>query len=622
MTELREDIDRAIDAGDHAAARSLLAMLWRDVPGPATAGFVTSRFERIRDRIALTPCRVAILRSFTVEPIVPLLRASAFASGIAVDVHLGGFNQYHQEIVDHSGALYRHSPSVVILAVLTSDLAPSLWSGFADLDSAGVDRAVGQAVATLRTLIERFRAVAAAPLVVHTLEMPDAPVNGILDLQRAASQTGAINWINQELAAITRATRNVYLLDYNTVIARRGRDSWRDDRKALTSGMPIAANALTDLAEEWVRFLHPLTGRVCKVLVTDLDDTIWGGIVGEDGVDGIKLGAGYPGAAYLNVQRAMLDLSRRGILLAVCSKNNPAEALDALANHPDMLLRPEHFAAMRIGWNDKAEGLEALAADLNVSTDSLAFLDDNPLEREWVRSRLPEVTVIELPADPMQFARTLRHAPVFERLELSDEDRSRGRYYAEQRLRSEMQQAAGSLEDFYRSLRMQVRVEPVTAATLTRAAQLSQKTNQFNLTTRRYSERELESLQEPRWRKLLIRVADRFGDNGIVGLAILRIDGSTCDIDTMLLSCRVIGRTVESAFLALLADEARQAGASTLTGSFIPTRKNAPAQDFFRSHGFSTIGREGDTLRWELSLRSTIPAIPEWIAIETRQASL
>jgi FkbH-like protein len=604
-----------IDEGQVAAAQSILGTLWRrGATTPATASFIVSRFEKLRAKLSLTATRLFIARSFTVEPVVPLLRAASFVSGFDLNVMIGDFNQYAQEFLDSASGMYGFEPNIVILALQTSELAPSLWTDFADLDAAAINAAVARSIDLLRNLVNHFRARSPAHLVIHTLQLPPSPANGILDAQHEPSQSDAIARINAGLGAIARSTRNVYLLDYNALIARRGEANWRDERKFLIAGLPIAANELIHLAHEWLRFIHPLTGRVCKVLAIDLDNTLWGGVIGEDGIDGIKLGASYPGAAYRNLQRAMLDLYRRGIILGVCSKNNPAEALEAIAKHPGMLLRPEHFASLRINWQDKATNLRELAKELNIGIDAIAFIDDNPVEREWVQSQLPEVTVIDLPADPMRFAAALRESPVFERLELSDEDRARGQYYAEQRLRTDLQQSAGSLEDFYRSLQMKVHIEPVTSKNLARAAQLTQKTNQFNLTTRRYTEAQLNELAPPHWRRYVIRVADRFGDNGIVGMAITRMQNDVCEIDTLLLSCRVIGRTIETAFLAAIASDARRAGARLLLGRFIPTKKNAPASDYFRHHGFAMIEQVDGSSVWELPLNREL-SVPPWIEL-------
>jgi FkbH-like protein len=350
------------------------------------------------------------------------------------------------------------------------------------------------------------------------------------------------------------------------------------------------------------------------VLAVDLDGTLWGGVIGEDGPDGVRLGSEYPGAAYRSLQRAILDLHRRGVVLAICSKNNPPEALEMIERHPSMLLRREHFAAVRINWVDKAQNLREIAAELNVGVDAVALLDDSPVEREWVRGQLPEVTVIELGGDPLGYADTLRLAPVFERISVTEEDRARGRYYAEEGRRKELERSAASLEDFYRSLELKVEVEEVGPQTLARAAQLTQKTNQFNLTTRRYTEAELGELaSSPESRVYTLRAADRFGDSGIVGVAITRRENGSCEIDALLMSCRVIGRTIETAFLATIADEAGRAGAERLAGWFLPTAKNAPASGFYGSHGFERVAEDEGATRWELDLAGSTPACPPWI---------
>ena len=618
LVALRQAVDSAIAAGDAPAARAALCNLWTRSATPATASFVVGRFEKLREQLPLARARVAVLRSFTVEPLVPLLRAMGFVGGIDLTVQVGDFNTYAQEILDPQSGLYRFEPDIVILAVQTADIAPGLWEGFADLDTSGVNAQVEQTIGTLRHLVQTLRSRSKAQLLIHTLQTPPEPAGGVLDAQSETGQVAAIERINQGIGQIAREQNNVYVLDIDAVIARRGWDQWYDPRKHLTVGMPIAANELIHLARAWLRYLHPMTGKVCKVLAVDLDNTLWGGVIGEDGMEGIKLGPGYPGAAYRNLQRVMLDLYRRGILLAVCSKNNPPEAMEAIEKHPGMLLRPEHFAALRINWQDKGANLRELAKELNLGIDAIAFIDDNPVEREWVRAQVSEVTIIDLPHDPMGFADALRQAAVFERLRLSEEDRSRSQYYAQDRMRAELQQTTGSLEDFYRSLAMVVDIEPVTRSNLPRAAQLTQKTNQFNMTTHRYTEEQIGAMTPPAWRTYMIRVTDRFGDNGLVGLALVKIDNGACVIDTFLLSCRVIGRTVETAFLATIAKDAVAAGATKMIGEFVPTKKNAPAKDFYRQHGFTLAKEDGPNQVWELALVSGALSVPPWIELHVR----
>ena len=339
-------------------------------------------------------------------------------------------------------------------------------------------------------------------------------------------------------------------------------------------------------------------------------------MIGEDGMTGIKCDAEYPGAAYQALQRVMLDFSKRGILLAICSKNNPDDAMEALNSHPGMLLRPKHFAAMRINWSDKAQNLREIASELNIGIDSLAFLDDNPVEREQVRAALPEVTLIELPDDPLEYAATLRECAAFERLTLSAEDQQRTAFYTEQRGRSEAEENFQSKEDFYRFLEQEAEIAPVLPATLARIAQLTQKTNQFNLTTRRYTEQQIADMaKRPEWQVSSMRVRDRFGDHGLVGVAITHDQGDVCKIDTFLLSCRVIGRTVETALLSYLAECAAARGRRHLSGWFLPTKKNLPAKDFYAQHEFQLEQQTSEGSWWTLDLQRQSVACPDWIKL-------
>jgi FkbH-like protein len=616
IAEVRTEIDLAMGAGEWRKAAGMVQSLWEREASSTTANFVTACFDRMRAHVDLAAHRCAILRSFTVEPLVPLFRASAFAAGIDLAVHLGDFNTYAQELVDAGSAFYGFAPQTAILAVETRDLAPELWKDFTSLAAAQRDAAVQRVTGQFAGWIRALRSHSQANLVIHSLQAPMSPALGVLDSQAEEGQTAAIHAINRNLRRLAHDNPGVYVLDYDGLVARYGREQWGDERKWLSVRLPLAAPSLMRLTREWMRFLHPLTGKVAKALAVDLDNTLWGGVIGEDGMAGIQVGGEYPGAAYRELQRALLDLSQRGIVLAVCSKNNPEEALAAIENHPGMLLRQRHFAAMRINWEDKARNLREIATELNIGLDAVAFLDDNPVEREHVRREAPEAMVVTLPDDPMRYAQAVRDAPIFERLTLSEEDRQRNQYYAAGRERATLEQAASSPEDFYRSLEQEAEIEPANSLTLARVAQLSQKTNQFNLTTRRYTEQQIADMMNcAGWLVLSLKVRDRYADNGLVGLAILRDTGAVCEIDTFLLSCRVIGRTVETALLSHIAAQARTRGAAWLEGWFLPTRKNAPAKGFYAQHGFGLAEeREGGQL-WRLDLASADLRCPEWIRL-------
>lgn len=612
---MRDQVEDAIKREEWGEVYYLLRAIWDADATPATANYILSKGECLRGHVSLSPCRMAVARSFTIEPVVPLCRAMALLKGLDLTIQVSGFNTYAQDFLDTQGPLYQFSPHLVLLAVQTRDIAPELWSGVSDLPDDSLKGVVERVIETYRNLVTVFRAHSRADLIVHGLDVPPRPCQGNLDAQYFG-QEDAVSTINSELKRLAQRTAGVYYLDYGALVARYGRLRWRDERKWHTVRMPIAANHLVYLAQEWLRFLCPLTGKLGKVLVTDLDNTLWGGVIGEDGLEKIQIGNDYPGSAYKAVQRVIKDLSRRGIILAVCSKNNWADAMEALENHPEMLLRPKDFAALRINWTDKAHNLREIARELNVGIDSLVFLDDNPAEREQIKRQLPEVTVIDLPDDPLEYADALSGTPELERLSLSVEDSDRGRLYAAQRERKALEETVTSLEDFYWSLQQEVTITPVSFHTLPRVAQLTQKTNQFNVTTKRYSEAQLQALgKDPTHRMFAVQVKDRFGDNGLVGAVLTRDVGDVCEIDTFLLSCRVIGRTVETAMLASLVEECRKRGIPVLEGWYIPTTKNAPCKDLYAQHGFQIAETQGDTVRWRLDAGAATIAYPAWLRV-------
>ncbi|HEV2287820.1 MAG TPA: HAD-IIIC family phosphatase [Candidatus Acidoferrales bacterium] len=616
ISKQRQEITDLIALGAAKEANVALVELWQQERSPGAASFVISSFEKLRGSLPLHPYRVAILRSFTVEPIAPLLRAAAFVNGIDLVVHVGDFNAYAQEILDGKSTLYEFKPDTVILAVQTRDIVPELWRDFSSLETADISKTIKHTISEFHNWAQAFRRQSHAHLIIHDLEQLGFSNQGILDNQSSKGQCASIREVNQGLGEVVQSVRGTYILDYDALVARHGRLGWHDERKWLTVRLPIGAGHLVHMAEEWLRFLQPLAGKIAKVLVLDLDNTLWGGIIGEDGFDGIQVGVEYPGAAFQALQRTAMDLYRRGILLAICSKNNLDEAMAVLEKHPHMLLRPQHFAAMRINWQDKPQNLREIAAELNVGIDSLALADDNPAERRRVRLDIPEMTVIDLPENPMEYAQALQECPAFERLTLSAEDRERPKYYVAERERTHLEQSSASREDFLRSLRQQAEVAGVSPGTVARVAQLTQKTNQFNLTTRRYSEQEISHMASlPDCQVLSIRVKDRFADNGLIGVAVTRDKDGVCELDTFLLSCRVIGRSVETALLSYLVACARARGNRELRGWFLPTKKNAPAKEFYSSHGFVMIDQNDKGSLWRLDLSNSSIPCPEWVEI-------
>jgi FkbH-like protein len=332
-----------------------------------------------------------------------------------------------------------------------------------------------------------------------------------------------------------------------------------------------------------------------KCLVLDLDNTLWGGILGEDGMSGIALGGDYPGKAYKMFQQQILDLSRQGIILAICSKNNLEDVRQLWMTHPDVVLKEEHFALLRINWNNKADNIREIAQELNIGLDSLVFIDDNPAEREIVKNYLPEVTVPDFPGQPYQLPLFFKElaAQYFSIYALTEEDKQKTEQYKANTQRSNEQRSFTNLEEYICNLKIELKIAEVNNLTLTRAAQMTQKTNQFNLTTHRYTDADLSEMLQNKHKIFTLSVSDKFGDSGITGLCIVQIVDRDAYIDSLLLSCRILGKNIENAFLSFILKILQSKGIKKIAADYIPSAKNAQVIDFYEKNGF-TVEKEDE----------------------------
>jgi FkbH-like protein len=406
----------------------------------------------------------------------------------------------------------------------------------------------------------------------------------------------------------------VVLVDIARAAAAVGLEAWDEPGHWHASKLSFAPRFLPLWADIVARTIAAVRGRSRKCLVLDLDNTLWGGVIGDDGLSGIALGQGSAaGEAHLAVQKLALQLRGRGVVLAVCSKNEDHVARQPFREHPDMLLREDDIAVFQANWTDKAANLRAIAETLNIGVDALVFLDDNPVERMQVRRELPLVGVPELPEDVALYPRALAAAGYFEAVAFSDEDRDRAAYYQANARRAKALTATDDIEGFLTSLEMTCAIGLVDPASRARVAQLINKSNQFNLTTRRYSEREVQVLEaDPRRHAIQIRLVDRFGDNGIISVIIADRGSEAWEIDTWLMSCRVLGRKVEEAALAHLAAAAGEDGARYLVGRYIPSAKNGMVAEHYRKLGFALVERaeDGGSV-WKLDLAAySAPRLP------------
>ncbi len=583
--------------------------------------FVRQVVEKLPEgALGLKPMRVALLASFSIQFADDTLIALGFAHGLRITTYHSGFAQYHQEMINPQSQLYAFQPDMVILAIEGERLIPDVYKDFLSLTNSEPNTLISNALNQIQPLINAFRDHSNALLLIHNLAPSTTPPLGILDGMITTGQTEIIHAVNGALLTMARTHRGVLVVDYAALVAQTGARDWYDLRMAYLAKSPIAQKTIPTLVAHYLKYGRALAGLSRKCLVTDLDNTLWGGVIGEEGVTGIKLGSDYPGSAFVAFQHALLQLYNRGILLAIASKNNPDDVAEVFQKHPSMLLKSSHFAAQEIHWQPKSTSLIAIAKRLNIGLEHLVFIDDNPVECEQVKAALPMVTVIQFPSRAEEAIQVLNQDGWFDALNFSIEDQKRSALYRQKAEAEALQAASGSLTDFYFSLNMTVEITQTTPDTLARTAQLTQKTNQFNLTTLRYSEEEVaKRIKDPDWLVLTTRVIDRFGDNGIVGVIMAHRESNEKKllIDTFLLSCRVIGRTVETAMLAYLCQQAPFLNVTTIQGCFVPTAKNSPAKDLYQQHHFVLIPTTSPTPTsenvWELDLTHNAITIPPWI---------
>lgn len=536
----------------------------------------------------LEPVRVALLASATADHLLPALRVAGLRRGLAVTAMAGAYGQYRRELLDPSdpAGLRGFGPDVVVLALTARDF---LGAVPVDAPAEAAEAAVAAAVAELRALWARGRALGATVVQQSFLDL-SAPVFGGLDAVVPGAPARLAARLNAAAADAATAA-GVLWLDITRGAARDGLGRWHDPVRWLQAKMEIAPDAAGAWGELAARLVAAARGRSRKCLVLDLDNTLWGGVIGDDGLEGIVIGEGSgAGEAHLALQRHAKALRARGVLLAICSKNEAAIAEAAFRDHPEMALRRDDFAAFTANWTDKATNLEAIARALNIGLDALVFVDDNPVERDQVRARLPMVAVPEMGADPAAYVAILAEGGFFEAATFTADDAARAGQYAANAARDAEAAEAGDMDSFLKGLAMEAEAGPVTALTLARATQLINKTNQFNTTTLRRTEAEVAALMaDPAAVTLTLRLADKFGDNGIVAVALAAPSDTpgVLDLQNWVMSCRVFGRQLEEETLNLLAAAARETGAATLRAPFLPTAKNGVIRDLFERLGFT-----------------------------------
>jgi len=552
---------------------------------------------------SLSPFRLGLVSNSTADFLKPFLEASALRYGISLEISASSFGQTMLEAMDPASFTNTMKPDAILMAIDYRGLP------FRSSDNSRWPLWDHQAALTeLSAIRDGFRKHGGTTCLVQTLPAPPELLLGSLDVGSPGTLRASIARFNSLLVADVTERGDV-LVDVEWLAQCIGLENWYDDRYWYLARLPFAQKVLPIYADFVVRLVAAIRGKSRKCLVLDLDNTIWGGVIGDDGIEGIALNQGDPrGEAFRAVQTAAADLRRRGIVLAVCSKNEESAARQAFRSHPGMVLKEDDIAVFMVNWDDKATNIERIAQQLELGLDSIVLLDDNPVERAQVREALPEVAVLELGDDPSLYGRLLFASGYFESVGFTVDDLARAEQYKGNADRSRLQKTTRNLDEFLRSLEMRIDFAPFTAITRKRVTQLINKTNQFNVTTPRYTENQVVAFEEScDHYTLQVSVRDRFGDNGIVGVVICTIRPTEWEIDTMLMSCRVLNRKVEEAICNRIVQDAKRAGAKNVFGRFVPTARNGIVSNLFQRLGFEPHADVLDAGRWILHVDRFTP---------------
>jgi FkbH-like protein len=602
---------------DKLRALGTTAALGKELQALALSGLDLNQLTKLAKFIAkaraegkslspLKPFRLAVLSNSTIDLVVPALVASAARHGIDLEIVQPSYDQVAQEALTPDSKVNSSKPDAVLFALDYRALPLRLSLG----DSATSIATQQGAIGYLQALRNGIKANSNAVCIFQNFAPPPETLFGSLDRSLPGTMRSLLDGVNRELAEFVLGSGDV-LLDVAGLAETVGLADWHNPQLWNLAKFSFSDELIPLYADHVARTIAALRGKSGKVLILDLDNTVWGGVIGDDGVEGIQIAQGDArGEAHLAVQRLALDLRQRGIVLAVSSKNTDEVAREPFEKHPEMLLKLEHIAVFQANWNDKATNIHAIAEELSLGLDSMVFLDDNPVERGLVRELLPQVSVPELPEDPAYYARTLMAGGYFEAVTFATEDLKRAGFYQDNAKRASLQKQVGGLDAYLASLDMTITFQPFDATARARIVQLINKSNQYNLTTRRYTDPEVAVAEnDPEVFTLQVRLVDVFGDNGMISVVICRPSKADAwEIDTWLMSCRVLGRRVEHMVLREILDHARAADVHKLYGTYRPTDRNKLVVDHYEKLGFTKVEEDASGVtRWEMSVADADP---------------
>ncbi|MBI2653875.1 HAD-IIIC family phosphatase [Candidatus Woesearchaeota archaeon] len=532
--------------------------------------------------------KVAFLSNFTITGLAETFKVLCYEHGIFIDCYTAPYNQYQQEILNKSSQLYKFNPDIIFILLDGEQLFSDFYYFPYRMSEEQRKQFIENQFKEIKNLISILKENTNAKIVINSFLVPHYSSRGIIENKQKNGIRSSIQALNSMLESLSHKNLQLFVFDTSIFCSKIGYENLVDKRLYYYADMKIAPKALVKLANEYLAYIIPLASMTKKCIVLDLDNTIWGGIIGEDGIANIKLGPEKDGKPYFGFQKRLLELHERGIILAINSRNNYKEAIDAIKNHKYMVLKEEHFASIKINWEDKATNIREIAKEVNIGLESMVYIDDDVRNREMIKELIPEVFVVEMPNDYAMYPEVIENLKMFNTFNITSEDLNRGKMYLSQKKREQLKSKVQDLNSFIKMLGIEIDISKANNFTIPRIAQLTQRTNQFNLTTNRYSEEDIKKLASDGNHLVYgVNVKDKFGDNGLTGTFIINKKfKEKWVIDTFLLSCRVLGRDIEKAMLNELISMAHKEGVKELIGKYFPTQKNMQTAKFYAENGF------------------------------------
>ena len=557
--------------------------------------------------------RIAFVGSFSLNGFEETIQVQCNDEKINCITYNSPYNQFTQEILNENSNLYKFKPDIIFLLIDNRIILENSFY-FSNINSENKNKKhIDEKINEIKNLIEVFTQKSQSKIIIANFVIPTYTPLGIYESKIEYGIKEIILDLNKKLKELSRNIDSCYIYDFNSFVTKFGEKNILDYKKMNYGDIKINFDIIPHLIYDFLGYVKPILGSNKKCLVLDLDNTLWGNIIGEDGIEGIKIGPYPEGRSFVEFQKVIKALSENGIILAINSKNNQKDAMKAINEHPHMILREKDFSCIKINWNDKISNMREIAKDLNIGLDSIVFFDDDPINRELLRMGIPEVNTIELPKDPSSYAQILRNLNDFNILKITKDDVQRKIMYAQEQNRQKLESSTENLNEYLKKLDIKIKIKLDNEFSISRISQLILKTNQFNLTTKRYQEEEIKEFVED---KTMIvgcsEVDDKFGENGITNVFIIKTKPNEWIIDTFLLSCRIMGRGIEEGIIGKILEIAKNKGIKKITATFIPTEKNKPAENFLKNYGFKK-----EKENWVFLLKNEIK-IPDYLEVELK----